>query len=298
MTAAVVVAVTVGLLVPAWHRSRCHRRLALRLVAVGPRPSASAVAPAGPVSIPPAWVSQAVARAALPWPPSKVWRSWAVLAPTVTVGAAVVGGPVLAVLGAVAVVALPAALVATRSSVADDRLDDALGPALESMARSVRSGASLRQAVSESVASGADPVLAAELGAVVADADRGAGLAAAVDRWAHTRPTAAVRLAGAALCLAAETGGAPGRPLDGVAASLRERSALQRELHALGTQARLSAVVISLAPIGFTVLAAGVDPETGHFLVRSSVGQLCLTAGVALDVLGALWMRRLARVPV
>lgn len=293
-----VATVVTGLLVAAWPGCRCRRRLLSRLASVGPRPSASPEAPAGPVSIPPAWVSAAVARAALPWPASKVWRWWAVLAPTVTVGAAAVGGPVLAVLGAVAVIALPTALVVTRSSMADDRLDDALGPALESMARSVRSGASLRQAVYESAASGADPVLAAELGAVVVDADRGAGLAEAVDRWAQSRPTAAVRLAGAAVCLAAETGGAPGRPLDGVAASLRERSALQRELHALGTQARLSAVVISLAPIGFTVLAAGVDPETGHFLLRSPVGRLCLVAGVTLDVLGALWMRRLARVPV
>ena len=64
----------------------------------------------------------------------------------------------------------------------------------------------------------------------------------------------------------------------------------------MSSQARLSALVIGVAPIAFAVLAAGMDGEGARFLLRTPLGLACLAVGLGLDGLGALWMHRLAQV--
>ena len=107
-----------------------------------------------------------------------------------------------------------------------------------------------------------------------------------------------MRLGVAALCLGAETGGAQARAVDGVAATVRERLAVAAELRALSSQARISALVIGLAPIGFGAFAAATDPRTSAFMLHTPAGLILLATGLVLDGLGWLWMQRLARVAV
>ncbi|MEY2404355.1 MAG: tight adherence protein, partial [Acidimicrobiaceae bacterium] len=100
-------------------------------------------------------------------------------------------------------------------------------------------------------------------------------------------------LAAAALGLGAELGGAAARSLDGVAGTLRDRNGIRREVRALSAQARASAVVIGAAPVAFLLVVAAADPGALGFLVGSGFGLLCLGSGVALDAIGAWWMRRI-----
>jgi Flp pilus assembly protein TadB len=160
------------------------------------------------------------------------------------------------------------------------------------MARSLRSGSSLRLAIAEASASAPAP-LGEGLAGVADVVGRGRPLTAALDRWSNTTRGDGVPLAAAALGLAAELGGAAARSLDGVADTLRDRNAARREVRALSAQARASAAVIGGAPVAFLVIVAAADPGAIAFLVGSSVGWLCLASGLGLDALGAWWMRRI-----
>ena len=171
-------------------------------------------------------------------------------------------------------------------------VDAVLPEALEAMARSLRAGASLPIAIDEASAA-VGPPLAGGLAAVTATAARGRSVATAIDSWATCTEGEGVALAAAALALGAELGGTAARSLDGVADTLRDRNAVQREIRALSTQARASAAVIAVAPIGFSLLVALADPSSVAFLVTSRFGVACLLLGIALDVLGAWWMRRI-----
>jgi tight adherence protein B len=131
---------------------------------------------------------------------------------------------------------------------------------------------------------------------VVASTGAGVPLAAALDGWAARRPLPAVRLGVAALALAAETGGASARAVDGVAETIRGRLAVGAEVRALSAQARLSALVIVLAPLAFTALAMASDKGTTTFLFQTPAGLACLVAGLGLDAIAAFWMQRLSRV--
>jgi tight adherence protein B len=105
-----------------------------------------------------------------------------------------------------------------------------------------------------------------------------------------------VRLAVAALALSSELGGGAAKSLDAVAATLRDRNGLRREVRALSSQARASALVIGLAPIAFAVIAGSLDPRTTDFLLHDPVGVACLFVGIVLDGCGAAWMHRMASV--
>ena len=209
-------------------------------------------------------------------------------------GAALLAGePSLAVLAAAAAAAGPGLVLRARRGRGAAAIEAALPPVLEATARSMRAGASLPMALAAS-AEGAAPALAADLAGVVAGAPA-AGLVASLDRWAAERPLPGVRLTAAAIALAAEVGGSGARALDGLALTLRQRQAVAGEVRALATQARLSALVLTVAPIAFAALAAASDPRTAAVLLRSTAGQLCLGLGLALDAAGAAWMARVTR---
>jgi tight adherence protein B len=123
----------------------------------------------------------------------------------------------------------------------------------------------------------------------------GATLPDALGRWvAERRAEPAAAVAGA-FAVAAETGGAAATALDGLARSLRDALGAQAEAAALSAQARLSAIVVGVAPLAYLVFAAATDPHAASTLVATSSGRVCLVLGVALDALGALWMRRITR---
>jgi tight adherence protein B len=169
------------------------------------------------------------------------------------------------------------------------RADRHLPALLDQVTRHLRSGSSLPVAVQSSASDATDP----STGALAADLVAGAPLAGAVTRWQAVSPTPARRLAAAALVLAAEAGGSVAVVLDGVNDTLRDRVALEREVAALSSQARASAAVLVVAPVVFAALAGAVDHRVVEAVVASPLGWACLSAGVLLDGLGALWMARL-----
>lgn len=224
-----------------------------------------------------------------------LWAGWLMaLSASVPIGLTI-AGPGLAVVALVLVVAGPALILHGMAGRADRMIEEELPEALESMARALRSGASLRQAVEEA-AIATPGLLGADLSAVAAEVSHGRELVGALDRWGGRRPLPGVRLAVSALALGAEAGGAHARAIDGVAATVRSRLAVGREVRALSSQARLSGVVITLAPLGFSALAAASDGRAAGFLLRTPLGLLCLVAGLGLDAVAALWMMRLSRV--
>jgi tight adherence protein B len=253
-----------------------------------------------PLPAPPPRAAAALADADLPLPDAVAWTLWLAALGAGSLVALVAGGPGLAGVALVALGAGPALAVRTRRGRADTRIELALPVALEAVARSLRSGASLRQAVEEAgrASSGSGRALAAELARAAAEAAQGASLVAALEAVAVRRPLPGVRLGVAALCLGAETGGAQARAVDGVAATVRERLAVAAELRALSSQARISALVIGVAPVGFGAFAAATDPRTAQFMLHTPAGLALLVCGLILDALGWLWMQRLAKVAV
>jgi tight adherence protein B len=176
-----------------------------------------------------------------------------------------------------------------------DRRDAQLPDALDRLAAALRAGQAIGPALVELAATAPDP-LGPELRRVAGRLAHGASVAAALAHWAGAPGTSAdVRLVAAALTLGAEAGGEVARAVDRISVTLRERAELRGEVRALATQARASAAVLTLAPLGFAALVATVEPDAIAFLLTTPVGLVCLALGLALDAAGAAWMSRITR---
>ena len=286
--------------VAARRRAGLVHRLASSPGSVGGRRSVPGAVTGGLPALPPppALVGSALADAAIDVPASIAWWGWLAAVTTGAALATMVSGPAAGVIAAIALAVLPPLGLRARRGRADDQLERQLPLALESIARSLRSGASARQAVGEAAGvAGGCRSLQDELATVAAQAGQGSSLVGALEALAERRPRPGVRLAVAALCLGIDTGGAQARAVDGVAATMRERLGVEAEVRALSSQARVSALVIGLAPLAFGAFAAATDPRTSQFLLHTPAGLSFVTIGLLLDGVGWLWMQRLCRVP-
>ncbi len=169
-----------------------------------------------------------------------------------------------------------------------------LPAALDGLAASLRSGASVTTALGE-VGGAIPPPLGPELAALGGAAARGRPMTEVLDAWSATHDDAGTRLAATALVLATIVGSAPARAVDGVAATVRERLDLAAERRALATQARTSSLVLALAPVAFASLLVAGDTAAAEFLLGTPAGWTCLATGVGLDAVGMWWMVHLSR---
>ena len=172
------------------------------------------------------------------------------------------------------------------------RLERQLPAAAAQIARDVRTGASLSEAIGRS-ASSADGLLAQDLSRVTSAVSRGVSLHTALEGWRRARGSSAVDLFVAACRFSHRHGGHTAPALEGVATALSDRLEVADECHALTAQARLSAVVLAALPIvgaiGFSVL----DPQVGRLLLTTPAGWACLVIGGCLDLAGLLIVRRM-----
>ena len=237
-------------------------------------------------------LAQALDDAALTSTPEQAVEVW-----LLAIGiAGIVGAglaPATGVLGAVGVVVGgPLALRVGRHR--RERLIAAAVPdTLERIGSELRAGGTVATAIS-SIACGAGP-LAADAGRIETRVRLGAALPEALRSWAHERRAVGVEVAAGALSLSATVGGPAADALDGLASSLRARLSVVAEARALSAQARYSAWVIGLAPIGYLVSTAAVDSRSVHVLFATGSGRACVVLGLGLELLGASWMRAIVR---
>jgi tight adherence protein B len=243
---------------------------------------------------PPGWFVAAHEATALPIEADVTFALCGLATVTAAVGGFVAGGPVLATLALGAVGATFVVGERLLRHRAADRYAAVLPVALEVMAGGLRSGGSLALAVAEAGSAVGGPV-GRDLDRVSTMAQHGTPLADALDAWAARRDQPGVALAAAALALGVETGGAQARAVDGVATTLRDRLAVVSEVRALASQARSSALLLTIAPVVFCGLSTMADPRVGRFLFHTAGGTACLLGGFGLDVVAGLWMGRLVR---
>lgn len=109
-----------------------------------------------------------------------------------------------------------------------------------------------------------------------------------------TGATSDLELAIHALTIAARVGGSPAPAIDRTAAVLRQRTADRAERAAQSAQARMSAHVLTLLPLGVLTLLALIDPDV-RTIAAQPVGAACVVTGLTLNAIGWYWMRRVVR---
>jgi tight adherence protein B len=161
----------------------------------------------------------------------------------------------------------------------------------DEIARRVRSGSSLREAVA---AVPDDDVTARATSPFRLAIDRGLAISESVARVDPPGPHLGLALD--VFATASRIGGPSSASIDRTAVLLRQRASDLDERSSQAAQARLSSHVMTAVPLLLLAFLAATDHDV-RAVVTSPVGAICVAAGLALNVAGWWWMRAIVGPP-
>ena len=235
-----------------------------------------------------------VGSASTPLPPARMRRLQTLAGLAGLVAGATVFGMGGALLCGVAAGLLAPRAVAARRRRYSDRLDQGADSAARAIADAISAGASLRASIGVA-ARRLDGPIAVELRQTAAELELGAGTDAALERLRSRSASRALALIVAALQVQRRSGGNLARLLRDVATSLEQDRQVVEEANSATAQARFTALVVVALPACGIALGALAAPGLPGRMAGSPFGAALLIASLALQVAGALMIRRLGR---
>ena len=199
------------------------------------------------------------------------------------------------VAGAGAVAMAPRLIRRRRARQRERRMQEHLAEAVALIATAMRSGRSLLQAIDMSSGE-VDPSLGSTFRRLVDRTELGDPMDEAIDGWAAEVGGADSRLVAGVLKLHRRTGGSLSTTLEDLAGTLRSRRSAAREVESLTAQARLSATILGLLPIGFFLFLSVVAREDLEAAYETPAGVAAIGLGFALQGAAYLWIRGLLRI--
>ena len=222
-------------------------------------------------------------------------------------GIAIVAGLVMAlltgfsilptVLGLVLGLILPFLYLSVKESKRKGAFAAALPETLQLLSGSLAAGYSLPQAVDTVVRESSGP-MAVELNKAIVEARLGVPIEDALDTVARRMDSVDFEWVVMAIRIQREVGGNLAEVLNNVAATMRERERLRRQVDVLSAEGRLSAVILGALPLLFVVYLILVRPEYIGVLVTNPLGIVLIVVGVILLIAGAFWLRKVVTVEV
>jgi tight adherence protein B len=173
-------------------------------------------------------------------------------------------------------------------------LQDQLAPALEILARSVRAGQALDQAIGHLGRNSPEP-LATEFRFCARQLEMGLGMPAAMRSLVGRLQMYDVRILATTLIVHRHAGGNIAAVLDRLARVIRDRLSYRRQLRAATAGGRISAGVVSMITPALFLFFILVRPDYIASLLHSPLGQSLLVLTVFLEVVGLIWTARLLR---
>lgn len=206
-----------------------------------------------------------------------------------------VAGDVGAVVVAGAVLVVPTIVARRRRTKVSSLTQDQLADGVSVIAAGLRAGRSLRQSF-ELAAAEIDPPIGPSFDRIGDRVALGDPMDDAVDAWAAEISGADARLAAGVLRLHRRSGGALAATLEELASTLRARRSAARELRSLTAQARLSANILGLLPLGFFAFLSVVARDDMVAAITTPAGSLAIVLGLVLQAGAYVWIRSLLRI--
>lgn len=183
--------------------------------------------------------------------------------------------------------------VTTRQTEFLTQLPDTLGL----LASSLKAGYGLVQAIDTVVQEAPEPT-ASEFARALTEIRLGRPLEDALDGMAERLGSEDFAWVVMAINVQNEVGGNLAELLGTVAATLRERVQVQRQIRVLSAEGRLSALVLVLLPVVLGAYMAVVSPDYVGLLFGTFPGRVMVLGAVFFAIIGVFWMRRVVDIDV
>jgi tight adherence protein B len=177
------------------------------------------------------------------------------------------------------------------------KFEGALPDTLQLMAGSLAAGLSLAQSVDTIVRDGTEPV-ASEFRKVLVETRLGLSLETALQGVADRFKSKDFDWVVMAINIQRQVGGNLAELLTTLAATIREREYMRRQVAALAAEGKLSAYVLGGLPPAFMLYLLVANHDYVIVLFTRPIGILMLVGGAVILSVGAFWMSRIIKVEV
>lgn len=215
-------------------------------------------------------------------------------------GAAVgwaLAGPMGVVIGVGGGAAVPLLRARRRARQREETLERDLAQLAATTSLALRSGLSITQALDFAGTELAGPI-SEPFEEFLEERRLGIPFDAALERFGAALGTDDARLFVLVMTVHTRSGGDLAGALEEVGSTIRHRIAVRRELRAASAQGRLSGAILGALPIGFFLVMAVTSGRQLGPIYRSTPGIAMVSAGLTLEGLAYLWIRRLLRIEV
>jgi tight adherence protein B len=173
------------------------------------------------------------------------------------------------------------------------KFSEQLVDGLSMMANGLRAGFSLQQAI-EMLAEEMEAPISQEFNLVMREYRVGVDLDEALWRCVRRTKDPDLELAVSAIAVTRKLGGNLAEIFERIVDMVRDRKVLAGKADALTAQGRLQAVVVGVLPYALGFFIFKINPEMIRLMWTTWTGLLCLVAVVVLDVVGYMWVRKIA----
>jgi tight adherence protein B len=178
-----------------------------------------------------------------------------------------------------------------------ERIEEQLPDALMSIAKSLRAGAAILQALTYAANETPAP-LGQELQRTIRDLQLGVE---AEDAFADLSARVGSRdldIAVTAIVIQRTVGGNLSEILSNVTNTIRERASLHREVRVMTTRQRLTGNMVAAVPVLIALFMMVVNPSMFQLLTHTVPGRIGLAFGIFFEVVGIMLMRKFSKIEV
>jgi tight adherence protein B len=177
------------------------------------------------------------------------------------------------------------------------KLEQQLPEALGMMVSALRVGHSLVASLGAVAQESPDPI-GTEIRKCFEEQNYGVDMRTALLNLTERAPIQDLRIFVAAVLIQKESGGNLAEVLDKVAQTTRERFRLKKQVSVHTAQGRMTGWILSLLPVGLGLGMYFMNPGSMSILWTRPVGLKLLYTAVAMDVIGALIIRKIVAIRV
>jgi tight adherence protein B len=207
------------------------------------------------------------------------------------------GKLVLAVIVTVVALILPRFMYGVLKRRRLDKLVEQLPDALNMMAGSLRSGASLAIAL-DLVASEAEVPLNQELSLLLREQKLGISMEDAMQGMAKRLRLEEIELFVSAVTISKSVGGNLAEVLERLAQTLRNKAVMEGKIKALTAQGKLQGIVVGMLPIFMAVVLNYLEPEAMAPMFSTWYGWVVMGVIAVLLIVGGIFIRKIVSIDV
>ena len=193
--------------------------------------------------------------------------------------------------------ALPFGYVRQRRTGRMNKFEEHFPEALDLISRAIRAGHAFSAGL-KMVADEMGEPIGPEFRKTFEEQNFGMSLKEALNNLCGRVPILDVRFFATAVLIQKETGGNLSEILDSLAAVVRERFKIRRQVRVHTAHGRFTGYVLLGLPAFLAISLSFINPEHMDLLFKDQIGQMLIASAIVMQVVGWIWIKRVIKIEV